>query len=377
MKPLYVLLLSTLLVACSSNDSVDLEPADLVDIENELDLDALWSEDVGAGTGENFSIQAVSIANDSLFSSDAEGLITALDRNTGDELWETHLDQPVSGGTGVAGDLVVVGTLTGNVIALDSATGESRWQASVGGEVLAAPQGNASVVVVQTLSGRVYGLNAADGSELWMHESVTPALTLRGTATPVVWGSSVITGFSSGKMISLDINEGIPQWEQRVAVPQGRSELERVVDVDGSPLLIGDSVFSASYQGRLVAINRTTGKGLWVKPESTYNNMAGGMGYVFVADAEGRLKAYNATNGNLVWENDQMLRRELGAPQTFGNYVAVADFEGYVHVVNQADGQLVARRKVDGDGVRSPMLGMGNVLYVHGNSGELEALSIQ
>lgn len=187
----------------------------------------------------------------------------------------------------------------------------------------------------------------------------------------------MITGFSSGKMISLDINEGIPQWEQRVAVPQGRSELERVVDVDGSPLLIGDSVFSASYQGRLVAINRTTGKGLWVKPESTYNNMAGGMGYVFVADAEGRLKAYNATNGNLVWENDQMLRRELGAPQTFGNYVAVADFEGYVHVVNQADGQLVARRKVDGDGVRSPMLGMGNVLYVHGNSGELEALSIQ
>ncbi len=377
MKQLGVVLLAGLLAACSSNDSVELEPAELLDIANERDVNRVWSEDVGVGTGEHFSMQALSILNDTIFASDAEGRVTALNRESGDELWEVALDQPVSGGTGVAGDLVLVGTLNGEVFALDSASGEVRWQVGVGGEVLAPPQGNGSVVVVQTLSGRIYGLNAADGSERWLYDNTTPALTLRGTATPAVLGGSVFVGFASGKILALDINEGVLQWEQRVAVAKGRSELERVIDIDGSPLLIGETLYSASYQGRLVAINRGNGRGMWAKDESTYNNLASGMGYVYVSNAGGSVKAYNASNGELVWENDQLLRRQLSAPQTFGSFVAVADFAGYVHIMNQTDGEIVARRKVDGSGVRSPMLGRGDTLYVHGNSGELEALSVE
>lgn len=376
MKQLGVVLLAGLLAACSSNDNFE-DPAELQGIANERDVKRLWSEDIGVGTGKNFTMQSLSVLNDTIFAADAEGRVTALNRDSGDELWEVTLDQPVSGGTGVAGDLVLVGTLNGEVYALESASGEVRWQVSVGGEVLSPPQGNGSVVVVQTLSGRIYGLNSSDGSERWLYDNTTPALTLRGTATPAVLGNTVFAGFASGKVLALDINEGLLKWEQRVAVAKGRSELERVIDIDGSPLLIGDTLYSASYQGRLVAINRSNGRGVWAKDESTYNNLASGMGYVYVANAEGSVKAYNASNGELVWENDQLLRRQLSAPQTFGSFVAVADFAGYVHIMNQTNGEIVARRKVDGSGVRSPMLGRGDTLYVYGNSGDLEALSVE
>lgn len=376
MKRFGAVLLAGLLAACSSNDNFE-EPAKLEKILNKRDVKRVWSEDVGVGTGEQLSIQAMSILDDTIFTADAKGRVTALNRENGDELWEVKLKQPVSGGAGVAGDLVLVGSLNGEVFALDTASGELRWQATVGGEVLAPPQGNGNVVVVQTLSGRLYGLNASDGSELWFYDNTTPALTLRGTATPTVLGNTVFAGFASGKILALDINEGLLQWEQRVAVAKGRSELERVIDIEGSPLLIGDTLFSASYQGRLVAVDRNSGRGLWAKDESTYSNLSSGMGYVYVANADGVVKAYRASNGEVVWENDQLQRRQLGAPQTFGSFVAVADFAGYVHIMNQSNGEIVARRKVDGDGIRSPMLSRGDILYVHGNSGDLEALSVK
>jgi outer membrane protein assembly factor BamB len=377
MKYFLVAAMALLLAACSSTETDTSAPASLVDIDNELKLKKVWSEGVGVGTGKRYTVQGLSMLASQVFSADAEGRITALDIESGKELWEVKLNLPVAGGTGAASGLVFVGTLNGEVLALDSASGEVRWQAQVGGEVLAAPQGNGTSVVVQTLSGRVFGLSAEDGSQVWRYDNPTPTLTLRGTASPVVDGTTVYLGFASGKIVALNADDGTLLWEQRVAVAQGRSELERVIDIDGSPLVVGNTVFSGSYQGRLVAINRITGQGVWATKESSYTSLAGGMGKIFMTTPEGIVKAYNADNGQLVWENDQLLNRQLNAPQTFSTYVAVADFAGYVHVLNQTDGTIVARRKVDGDGVRSPMLGNAGVLYVHGNGGDLEALSVR
>ena len=377
MKSFVIALLAVFLVACSSNDSVDLEPAELVDIENPQKIKKLWSEDVGVGTGEHYTLQGLSILGDTLFAADAKGRVTALNLESGKELWEVKLNLPVAGGTGAAGDLVFVGTTNGEVVALDSATGETRWLAQVGGEVLSAPQGNNTRVVVQTLADHIFGLNAADGSQVWRYDSATPALTLRGTATPAIKDTTVYVGFSSGKIAALNVDEGSLLWEQRVALAQGRSELERVIDIDGSPLVTNDAVFSGSYQGRLVSINRTTGQGMWSKKESSYSNLASGLGKIFITTPDGIVKAYNSDSGQLIWQNDELIRRQLNAPQSFGSYLAVADFAGYVHILNQADGRIVARRKVDGDGVRSPMVANGDVLYVHGNSGDIEALKIR
>lgn len=364
-----------MLAACSSNDDVDLKPADLVKFEQTVKLDRLWSRGVGVGAGKTYTLLPMAVEDNHLYAVDAEGQVTALERSKGKKVWQVELDVPVASGVGADENRVFVGSVKGDVIALDAQTGEELWRTKVSSEILAPPQSNGSEVAVQTLDGRVYGLKASDGRQLWMTDSSMPALTLRGTSTPLITPLSVYAGFSTGKVIAFDVKDGTVQWEQRVAAAQGRSELERVIDINAAPMVVGNMLYSVSYQGRLVALNRGTGQGLWAQPASSFHNMSAGSGYVFVSGADDVVRAYDAGSGSPVWENDQLVRRQIGAPQAFGRYVAVADFEGYVHIMNQRDGEFVARRKVDGDGIRTPMLGVGDVLYIYGNSGGVTALT--
>ncbi|WP_439136129.1 outer membrane protein assembly factor BamB [Pseudomaricurvus sp.] len=375
MKRVLLLGLISVLAACSSNDEVDLEPADLVDFDETVEIDRLWSEGVGMGAGKTYTLLPIAVDGDRVFAVDAEGLVKSINRSSGDENWEVELETSISSGVGASSNHVFVGTLKGEVIALDAATGAEQWRTRLSSEILSPPQSNGSELAVQTLDGKLYGLSVSDGSQLWMNDSSIPALTLRGTSTPLITSTSVYAGFATGKVMALDVKDGTPQWEQRVAAAQGRSELERVVDINAAPMLVGDILYAVSYQGRLVALNRGTGQGLWAQKASSFNNLGSGMGYVYISDADDSVKAYDARSGALIWENDQLSRRQIGAPQAFGRFVAVADFEGYVHIMNQSDGQFVARRKVDGDGVRTPMVGVGDTLYVYGNSGDLEALT--
>lgn len=376
MKHIVIASLLLLLAACSSNNEVDLSPADLVDFKETVKVKRQWSTGVGSGAGEHYTLLPIAIWGDALYAVDHEGYLVALNRSRGKKQWSRKLDQPVASGVGATADKVFVGTLNGQVLALSAADGSELWRSELSSEVLAPPLGNDGVVVVQTQDGRIFGLNQTDGSQLWMNEQAVPSLTLRGTSTPIVTDTAVYAGFASGKIIALDVKDGTLLWEQRVALAQGRSELERIVDINGSPLLLGDILYASSYQGRLVAINRGTGQGLWSKQESSYNGLAAASNTIFIADSSDIVRAYNATSGELIWENDQLIRRQVGAPQTFGSYVAVADFEGYVHIMNQSDGQFVARRKIDGAGIRTPMTSVDDTLYIYGNSGDLEAIRI-
>ncbi|MBR9911208.1 MAG: outer membrane protein assembly factor BamB [Gammaproteobacteria bacterium] len=374
MNRILALGLCLLLAACSSNDTVELEPAELVKFKETVEVKRLWSQSIGSGAGSHYTLLPTAIAGDDIFAVDTEGLLMAVNRLNGKKRWRIELEERVASGVGAAQGKLFVGTLNGELVALSASDGSELWRTRLSSEVLAPPQSNGSVVVVQTQDGRIVGLDTGSGRQLWMQEVAVPALTLRGTSTPIVTDTAVYAGFASGKIMALDVKDGLVQWEQRVALATGRSELERVVDINAAPLLEGDILYCGSYQGRLVALNRGTGAGLWAKKESSFNNLAAGNQQIYLTDENAIVKAYNANSGTLVWENDQLIRRQVGAPQTFGNYVAVADFEGYVHIMNQSDGTFVARRKVDGDGVRSPMQGVDNILYVYGNSGDLVAL---
>jgi outer membrane protein assembly factor BamB len=376
MKKFATLACIALLAACSSNDSVDLEPVELVDIENERDLDVQWSSGVGDGLSDKFVLIQPAIAADKIFAADYEGRVYAFSRDNGKKLWKTDLDEPLVGGVGLGQGRVFVSTETGELVALDAGSGEEQWRSGVTSEILSPAAGNGDVAVVQSQDGTVFAFDEASGKQRWRYDNTLPALTLRGTPAPVVADSMVYIGLASGKLQAFSATDGILQWEQRVAMAQGRSELDRVVDIDGTPLLENGILYAVSYQGRLMAVNAGTGRPLWAKDESSFQNVAAGLGYIYVTDSADNVKAYNASNGQLVWTNDTLLRRHLSAPQTFAGYVAVADFEGYVHVLNQTDGQIVARRKVDGDGVRAPMATADGVLYVLGNDGELEAIKM-
>lgn len=368
---------AVLAVGCSGTSTKELPPAELTKFAEEVRLDKQWSRSIGEGQGETWNQLELAVEGDSLFAADIEGLVVAMNRETGKVLWEAELDKPVSGGVGAGYGLVLVGTLKGQVIALDSATGEVRWRAPVGSEVLAAPASNGNVVVVQTQDDRLVALDAASGERLWSYESTPAVLTLRGTGAPVVTNQLAVAGLSSGKVIALDVQRGIPVWEQRVAVPQGRSELERMVDIDGGLLLSGGTLYVVTYQGQLAALDLMSGRPMWQRQASSYVGVATGFGNIYVSQAGGTVEGIDERSTSALWSNDALARRQLTTPAVFSSNVAVGDLEGYLHLLSQVDGRFVGREHVDGDGLRARPLVVGDWLYAYGNSGKLVAYTLR
>lgn len=372
-----VLALALLAVGCSSNSKKELPPAELPDIQEEVRLDQQWSVSIGDGQGELYNLLTPAAEGDRLFVASADGNVAALDRLTGDKFWEVELDLPVSGGVGAGYGLVLVGTLKGEVIALDASSGEERWRARVTSEVLSAPATNGDVVVVQTQDDRLIAFDASSGQQRWIYENSPAVLTLRGTSSPVMTNRLVIAGLSSGKLLALDASRGIPVWEQRVAVPQGRSELERMVDIDGNLLLTGGNLYVVTYQGKVAAFDVESGRPLWNRDASSYVGLAQGFGSVYVSQSSGALEGIDERSNAALWNNDALQRRQLTSPEVFSSYVAVGDFEGYLHLLSQVDGHFVGREKIDGDGLRTRPLVVGDWIYAYGNSGKLVGLTIR
>ncbi len=372
-----LLALAVLAAGCSSTSKKELPPADLPDFTEEVELKKEWSRSVGDGQGDSFNMLVPAVDGDQIFASDVNGEVMALNRFSGDKLWEQDLDLPVSGAVGAGYGLVLLGTLKGEVIALDAASGEEKWRSRVTSEVLAAPATNGDVVVVQTQDDRLIALDAATGNQRWIYENTPAVLTLRGTGAPIVTSRLAFAGLSSGKVIALDTQRGLPVWEQRVAVPQGRSELDRVVDIDGGLVLSGNTLYVVSYQGRVAGLDTESGRILWQREASSNVGLAQGLGNVYVSLANGTIESVDERSASALWSNEALARRQLSAPEVFSSYVAFGDFEGYLHLVSQVDGRFVGRTRIDSDGLRARPLVVGDWLYAFGNSGDLVALTIR
>lgn len=375
----YAVLLSvTVLVAgCGSSSKKELPPAELPKFEAEIQLRKVWSRSIGSGQGDNYSMLTPAVDGELIFAADVKGRVVAMDRTTGKVQWKKDLNVPVSGGVGAGHGLVLVGTLKGEVIALDSGSGERRWRAQVTSEVLSAPATNGDVVVVQTQDDRLIALEASDGTQRWIYDNTPAVLTLRGTGAPLVTNQLAFAGLSTGKVIAVDTRRGMPVWEQRIAVPQGRSELERVVDIDGGLLLSGGNLYVVTYQGRVAALEQNSGRILWQREASSYVGVAQGFGSVYVSQADGIVEGIDERSTSALWSNDGLARRQLSAPEVFSSYVAVGDLEGYLHLISQVDGRFVARTRIDSDGLRARPLVVGGWLYAYGNSGKLVGLTIK
>ena len=359
-----------------SDDDESSEPAPLVDFVAEMKIDALWSTGVGQGQGKTYNFLTPAIQGDRIYAAGSEGTLVALDRKTGRQMWKRDLDLPLSGGVGYGAQLLVLGSSDGDVLLLDADDGTELWRVTVSGEVLSPPQTNGSVVVVQSYDGKLHGLSAADGGELWVYEGQVPVLTIRGASTPIIDGRVVVAGFANGKVVALNLNTGAIAWDVRAAIAQGRSEIDRIIDVDGEMLLLNGILYAVSYQGRLVAIETTTGRKLWQQDASSSVGVDQGFGNIYVAEDNGSVVAFHRSGEGVRWEQPRLENRRLSAPKVIKGYVAVADFEGYVHFLSQVDGRFAGRKQVDGSGVRASMLAVEDILYVYGNGGKLSALRV-
>lgn len=376
-KTAALLTFAVLAAGCSSNDTKEPEPAELTKFEAEVELQKQWSRSIGEGQGETYNLLVPAVYGEQIYAADVEGLVVSVDRLTGKVNWKTDLEVPVSGAVGAGYGLVLVGTLRGEVIALDVASGEERWRSRVSSEVLAAPAVNGDIVLVQTQDDRLIALEIDTGAQRWSYEGSPAVLTLRGTGAPVLTNQLAIAGLSNGKVIALDTRRGLPVWEQRVAIPQGRSELERVVDIDGGLLLSGGTLYVATYQGRAAALDVESGRIQWQRDASTYSGVALGYGSVYLSLASGTVEGVDERSTTALWSNDALARRQLSAPAVFSSYVVVGDREGYLHLLSQVDGRFVARERIDSSGLRARPVVEGDWLYVFSNDGKLVALTIR
>jgi outer membrane protein assembly factor BamB len=372
------------LAACSTiggwfsvdDDEDPRQPAELEKIDQTVKLRRLWSTGVGDGQGKGLYSIRPAISGETIYAASAEGEVKALNRLTGKRIWSRDLKLSLSGGVGVYGNNLFLGGSDGLVLRLAADSGEELWRAPVTGEVLAPPQTNGRVVVTQTYDGKLHGLDFASGETLWTYDSNMPVLTIRGTSTPIIRDNVVMAGFANGRVLGFDIRTGGVEWEARVAIPQGRSEIERIVDVDGTMVLAGGELFAASYQGALAAIDISGGRKLWERKLSSVSGVSQGFGNVYVADDDGTVYAFHRNGQGQRWQQDALAFRGLNRPTPVSSYLAVADFEGYVHVLSQVDGSFVGRVKADRKGARADMLSEGNILYVFGNSGKLIAYEL-
>ena len=346
-------------------------PAELTAFDEQVKLKRIWSRDTGSGTDEQFVQLVPFVAGERVFVADRSGAVRAYTLDKGEQLWHAKTKVAISAGPGGGDDLMVVGSSDADLIALDAETGEERWRTSVSSEVLSVPLIYRGIVVVQTVDGYLAGLDASSGERLWVQGRTVPVLTLRGTSTALVEDGAVIAGFANGKITALDIRSGAPLWEAVVAVPSGRSELQRMVDVDANPVVRDGVLYVVSFQGQMAAVGLQNGRLLWNRDMSAYAGIAVDSGQVYVADENSEVWALDRDSGASLWKQSALRRRALTGPMVAGGYVAAGDFAGYVHLLARLDGSIVGRVKVDSKGILTPPVALGDRVLVLGAGGKL------
>ncbi|MDN3551949.1 outer membrane protein assembly factor BamB [Halomonas almeriensis] len=366
-----------LMAGCAGKVDSENAPRELQDITHSTTVDTLWDEQIGDGLGLGGYSLAPAQDGDTLFAADHQGLIKAINADNGEVLWETRLDSAASSALTAVADHVFLGTRNGEILALDQGSGEEVWRSRVSSEVLSAPQVNNRLVVVQTIDGKVTALDRRSGAERWVYSTSQPALTLRSTGTPRTIDAVTFAGLANGSLVTLDNGSGRALWERRIAAPQGRSDIDRMVDLAGQPVLTPDGrLFVTSYNGRLAALQATSGQGLWARDISSYHTPVLVGETLYVVDADSHLVALSATDGREKWRMAELANRQLSAPAFADGRLVVGDMEGYVHFIDARDGKLVGREEIDGSGISVRPLTDGKRVYALADDGSLEALEL-
>ncbi|MCL4157748.1 UNVERIFIED_CONTAM: hypothetical protein GTU68_062510 [Idotea baltica] len=371
------------LSACSTvsgwfkDEVTALSPAELVDFDAEFKLKKVWSESVGDGAKTEYSDLRPWIQNDAIIEVDHLGEVDSYNTKNGDLNWQIKLNVPLVSGAGGGNGLILIGTQQGEVIALDEMTGKFQWRKRLSSEVLTPPKASYDVVVARTIDGKMTGLSVDDGSVLWNYQRSVPLLSLRGASPEVLYDDMVIAGYANGKLVALSIADGKVIWERSVAVSRGRTEIDRLVDIDSELVIKRGRVYVVAYHGNVAAIDIESGQTIWSREMSSKSGLdVSPDEAVYVTDDQSYVWALQDGSGNGLWRQTELLRRKLTAPVIIGDYLIVGDLEGYVHVLSREDGRFVARKRIARSPIRSKPIVKDDLVFISAIDGTLTAIRV-
>jgi outer membrane protein assembly factor BamB len=337
-----LLTVAALFLNACANESLD-QPAELVPFDSQYYLDVKWLASTGAGVEEQYVFLYPLLLKDTVITVSRDGVLNIIDLKTGNYVDDIDFDTTISAGVGGNEDIWLLATRDADVIAVDAHTRKEIWRTHMPSEVLAKPVVYKNTVIVRTVDGRVLSLDITLGNIRWQYQRVIPDLTLRGNSEPVISRDKIFVGLADGRLVAISPESGEIIWDVALAVPAGRSEIQRLVDIDGDAQLYGRILYAASYQGRIAAIDVERGQFLWARDFSTHTGVVLDDKVLYSSDDDGHIWALDRLNGATIWKQDKLSYRKLTRPTIIGDYIAVGDFEGYVHVLSRDDGHFVAR----------------------------------
>lgn len=359
----------------TSEEDESAPPRELAEIVEEVNLTPVWQQKASEGKGSKYLKLEMVVSDGKLFVADLKGKVLAIDQMTGELIWEVKTELPISGGLEVGYEHVFFGTTDADVVALKLNDGDTAWTSQVSSEVLSTPRFSDGLLVVRSVDGAVNTLDAANGEERWSYIRDVPALSLRGTSSPVVKSGGVICGYANGKLVVLRLKNGLQIWETSVAVARGRGALSRMVDVDSDPLAGERYIYAATFNGGVVAVDVRSGQIVWRRSEmSSYKKMIADWVSIYVVDVNNHLWSADQNDGSINWLQDSLEHRQLTPLTQTGDYLLTADYEGYLHVINSTDGALVGRLRVSDVAISTAPIIDDGLIYVQDIEGVITAL---
>lgn len=349
------------------------QPAPLVELKGSMAVRTAWKLDIGKAGSYQFS---PALAGNTVVVAASDGDIARVEAASGKLMWRTKAGTQLSSGVGTDGNLIVVGGAKGTVLAFDM-DGKQLWSTQLSSEILSSPVVGQGVVVARSLDNRIVGLDAKTGEKKWTVQRTSPALTLRTAPGMIINNTDVIIAQPAGRLSSFILATGAPRWDVEVGVARGATELERVTDIGGTPVLFEGDVCAVSYQGRVACFDAAAGSPKWTRDLSSEVGVAVDQRFVFAPSDKGELFAYNRDTGSNAWKNDKLAFRRLSTPVSYGRAVAVGDYQGYVHFLSREDGSFLARAATDGSAVIGTPLVAGSHLIFQTQNGTVAAIAVE
>ncbi|TKB47211.1 outer membrane protein assembly factor BamB [Thalassotalea mangrovi] len=380
-----------MLFGCASDDEdedTSTLVAELTEINAQFEPEVLWEQSTDEGVQHYFSRLNPVVAYDKVFTAERLGDAYAFDKTTGEEIWHVDLSNidgsrgffddretaRISGGGAAGYNMVIWGSENGIVYALNQENGELIWQAKVAGEVISNPALDSNKVLVNTGSGALIALDAQTGEQLWKTEQSVPPLTLRGASGVVTSAGGAFIGNAKGELVVYIIDNGQQGWATEIGEPSGATELQRIVDVDVTPVVFGDKIYGISSNGNLAALDMRSGREVWKRKYSSYRQLTIDGNQIFATDEKGHVYAIDRNDGTELWSQLSFTNRETTGAVSIGDYVVIGDLEGYLHWLNKTDGSIVARHRVDSSAIYvTPVVDEG-LIYAQSRDGELQVI---